>query len=234
MPQAREALASEDDQWFKVDQRFYRDARNVNPALLAFSYVDRPELVEDFLRPPSSAGPHGVARFRYQQKSGKPGVFDLKLEGQEGKTVNLPDSDLAVTLEKVADFPTSEGGLSRIVGEESIPIGMFQVRRGNEPVVEHIAMGSLPMVPNVIPNPHEPGAKPPVPLVSIHLMVPPVVDPKTNGRFGQIEVLGRPGSFALLPGLRPGQGRQVRSSVLPARLPSARRSMLSAAGPTCP
>ena len=192
MPQARQALASEDDQWFKLDRRFYRVARDVNPALLAFAYVDRPELVEDFLKPPADAGSHGVARFRYQQKSGKLGVFDLPLEGQEGKTVTLPESDLTVKLEKLAEFPTSEGGLSRIVGEASIPIGMFQIRKGNEPEVEHIAMGSLPMVPNVMPNPHEPAARPPTPLASINLMVTPVVDPQINGRFGQIEVLAGP------------------------------------------
>ncbi len=192
MPQARQALASEDDQWFKLDRRFYRVARDVNPALLAFSYVDRPELVEDFLKPQADAGSHGVARFRYQQKSGKLGVFDLPLEGQEGKTVTLPESDLTVKLEKLAEFPTSEGGLSRIVGEASIPIGMFQIRKGKDPEVEHIAMGSLPMIPNVMPNPHEPAARPPTPLASIHLMVPPVVDPKINGRFGQIEVLAGP------------------------------------------
>ena len=64
MPQAREALASEDEQWFKLDRRFYRVARSVDPALLAFSYVDRPELVEDFLKPPANSGPRGLARFR--------------------------------------------------------------------------------------------------------------------------------------------------------------------------
>ena len=192
MPQAREALASEDEQWFKLDRRFYRVARGVDPALLAFSYVDRPELVEDFLKPPANVGPHGLARFRYQEKSGRIGVYDLPLEGQEGKTVKLPESDLTVKVEKFADFPTSEGGLFRVLGEAAIPVGMFQVRKGNDPAVEHFAMAGLPMVPNVMPNPRDPAAKPAAPLVSIHLMVPPVLDPKTNGRFGQIEVLAGP------------------------------------------
>ncbi len=192
MPQAREALPLEKDQWFKLDRRFYRAARDVNPALLAFSYVDRPELVEDFLRPPQGAGSSGVARFRYQKSDGQTGVFDLAMEGQEGKSVQLPGSDLTVKVEKLAEFPTSEGGLSGVLGEPSMPVGMFQVRKGNGPEVEHFAMGSLPMVPNVMPNPREPEARPPVPLVSIHLMVPPVIDPRTNGRFGQIEVLAGP------------------------------------------
>ena len=192
MPQAREALASEDEQWFKLDRRLYRVARSVDPALLAFAYADRPELVEDFLKPPANSGPRGLARFRYQEKSGQIGVYDLPLEGQQGKSVKLPDSDLTVKVEKLADFPTSEGGLFRILGEAAIPVGMFQVRKGNDPEVEHFAMAGLPMVPNVMPNPRDPAAKPAAPLVSIHLMVPPVLDPKTNGRFGQIEVLAGP------------------------------------------
>jgi len=152
MPQAREALASEDEQWFKLDRRFYRVARSVDPALLAFSYVDRPELVEDFLKPPVNAGPGGLARFRYPEKSGRIGVYDLPLEGQQGKSITLPESDLTVKVEKLADFPTSEGGLFRVLGEAVLPVGMFQVRKGNDPEVEHFAMAGLPMVPNVMPN----------------------------------------------------------------------------------
>ena len=192
MPQARNAFASEEDQWFKLEKRFYRVAKSDAPALVAFSYVDRPELVEDFLKPPVEAGPHGLARFRYTDKAGKPKVFDLALEGQEGKSVSLPDSDLTVKVEKVADFPTTEGGLFRILGEASIPVGMFQIQKGSEPPVEHYAMASLPMVPNVMPNPRDPEAKPAQPLVSIHLMVVPQLDPKTNGKFGQIEILAGP------------------------------------------
>jgi hypothetical protein len=192
MPQARDAFASEDDQWFKLDRRFYRVARSDAPALVAFSYVDRPELVEDFLKPPLGTGPLGLARFRYPDKAGITRVFDLTLDGQVGKTVSLPESDLTVKIEKVADFPTREGGLFRILGEDAIPVGMFQVRKGDGTEVEHVAMGSLPMIPNVMPNPREPESKPPQPLVSIHMMTLPDLDPKTNGRFGQIEVLAGP------------------------------------------
>jgi hypothetical protein len=192
MPQAREAFASEDDQWFKLDRRFYRVARSDAPALVAFSYVDRPELIDDFLKPPLDLGPQGLARFRYADQTGKTRVFDLPLDGQAGKTVALPESDLTVKVEKVADFPTAEGGLSRILGEPAIPVGMFQVRKGNGREVEHVAMGSLPMIPNVMPNPRQPDAKPPQALVSIHMMTVPDLDPKTSNRFGQIEVLAGP------------------------------------------
>ena len=192
MPQPREAFATEDEQWFKLDRRFYRVARTDAPATVTFAYVDRPELIEDFLKPPMNPGPRGVARFRYPDGSGKARVFDLPLEGQEGKSIPLPDSDLTVKVEKVADFPASEGGLSRVLGEAAIPVGMFQVSKGQGAPVEHFAMASLPMVPNVMPNPRDPGAKPSAPLVSIHLMILPDLDPKTNGKFGQIDVLAGP------------------------------------------
>ena len=192
MPEPREAFASEDEQWFKLDRRFYRVARSDAPATVTFAYVDRPELIEDFLKPPMNPGPRGVARFRYPDSSGKTRVFDLSLEGQEGKTVPLPESDLTVKVEKVADFPAGEGGLSRILGEAAIPVGMFQVTKGQGAPVEHFAMASLPMVPNIMPNPANPRPRPPQPLVSIHLMILPDLDPKTNGKFGQIDVLAGP------------------------------------------
>jgi hypothetical protein len=185
MPQAREAFASEDDQWFKLERRFYRTAKSDAPAVVAFSYVNRPELVEDFLNPAMNVGPRGMARFRYPDKTGQTRVFDLDLQDQEGKTTALPESDLSVKVEKVAEFPTSEGGLFRLLGESAIPVGMFQVRKGDGPGVEHVAMAGLPMVPNVMSNSRDS-------LVSINLMVPPELDPKTNGRFGQIEVLAGP------------------------------------------
>jgi ResB-like family len=119
-------------------------------------------------------------------------LFDLALDGQEGKTVALPDSDLTVKVEKLTGFPTAEAGLLRILGEPSIPVGMFQVSKAGGPEVQHFAMASLPMVPNVMPNSREPDAKRPEPLVSINMIVVPRLDPKANGRFGQIEVLAGP------------------------------------------
>ena len=145
----------------------------------------------------------------------------------------FPDSDLTVKVEKLADFPTSEGGLFRVLGEAAIPVGMFQVRKGNDPEVEHFAMAGLPMVPNVMPNPRDPAAKPAAPLVSIHLMVPPVLDPKTNGRFGQIEVLAGPDRSLYYRVFGRGKDGKAELRARARSLP-ARRSMPSAAGPTCP
>src|SRR5262249_20192157 len=100
MPQEQDAFPSEESQWFVTEKKFHRTVREpmrAAPALITFSAVDRPELVEDFLKPPPSSGARGVARFRYADKSGRPSVFDWPLDGQEGKSVPLPKSDLTVT-----------------------------------------------------------------------------------------------------------------------------------------
>ena len=61
MPQAQDAFRSEQDHWFATEKKFYRTVRSQPPALLAFSYVDRPELVDDFLKPPAAPGQKGSA-----------------------------------------------------------------------------------------------------------------------------------------------------------------------------
>jgi hypothetical protein len=190
MPTAQDAFRSEREHWFMTDRRFYRIARSQRPALVAFGYVDRPELAEDFLKPPADPGTKGVARFRYRDRLGKERVFDWVLEGQEGKSVALPDSDLKVSVGDLANFPTQTYGLDRVLGDDPVPTAVFKIQSaGGEPVT-HMAMANLPMVPNVMPSADEQQSKVPrQPLAAIHLMVAPTVDPKINGRFGQIEVL---------------------------------------------
>ena len=89
MPQARDAFATEDEQWFKLERRFYRVARTeACRRRSTFAYVDRPELVEDFLKPPMIAGPRGVARFRYPDNVGQdPGLrlAARRAGGQDGR-----------------------------------------------------------------------------------------------------------------------------------------------------
>jgi hypothetical protein len=162
------------------------------PALVTFADVDRSELVEDFLKPPMGTAKEGLARIRYSDRSGRSRAFDWALEGQTGKSVMLPESDLTVTLTEVLEFPTETRGLNRILGEDPIPIAMFKIQRGTAEPVTHMAMANLPMVPNVIPSADgsSTGSKPP--LAAIHYMINPVLDPKTNGRFGQIDVLAGP------------------------------------------
>jgi hypothetical protein len=193
MPRGQDAFRSEKEHWFVTEKKFFRVIRNQPPAVIAFSYVDRPELVDDFLKPPAMAGGKGVARFRYADKAGKSRSFDWALDGQKDKSIALPDSDLTVTLSETTDFPTQTGGLDSVLGDDPIPIAVFKIAsRGGEPVT-HMALANLPMVPNVIPS-TDPDRmnSPPKPLAAIHYMVFPTLDPRTNGRFGQIEVLAGP------------------------------------------
>jgi hypothetical protein len=192
MPQAQDAFRSEDEHWFGTEKRFYRVVRSQPPAVITFAYVDRPELVEDFLKPASGGDAPGTARFRYRDRSGASRTFDWAIEGQEGKSIVLPESDLNVTLAESTEFPTSTGRLNQFLGDDPIPIAVFKIQSGKSEPVTHMALANLPMVPNVIPSsdPSTKATQPP--LATIHYMVTPTLDPKTNGRFGQIDVLAGP------------------------------------------
>ncbi len=189
MPQAQDVL-SEGQSWFVPDRRFYRNAKTEGPAQFAFLYVDRPELVDDFLQPPKDAGKDGVARIRYRDQAGAQRTYEWPLEGQSGKPVVLPDSDLTITFEDVVSFPLAGTGLGGGLGESSIPLAQFRVRQGQGPEVLHYGWASLPMFPNVIPNQTGPDGKPQQALVAINYYLPPAIDPKGNGLFGVVEVLG--------------------------------------------
>ena len=124
---AQDAFRSEEEHWFATERKFYRVVRSQPPAMIAFSYVDRPELVDDFLKPPPDGPKGGVARFRYHDRSGGAAVFDWALDGQEGKSVVLPESDLTVTLAETTEFPTdTPGRLRQVLGEDPIPIAVVQ------------------------------------------------------------------------------------------------------------
>jgi hypothetical protein len=70
---------------------------------------------------------------------------------------------------------------------------LFKIQAGQGEPITHMALANLPMVPNVIPPTEESQKKqPPRPLAAIHYMVTPTIDPKINGRFGQIEILATP------------------------------------------
>lgn len=192
MPQAQDAFRSEDEHWFTTEKKFYRVVRSQPPAVITFAYVDRRELVDDFLKPASGGAAGRAARFRYRDRSGRSRTFDWAVEGQEGKSIVLPESDLNVTLAEATEFPTSTGRLDQFLGEDPIPIAVFKIQSGKSEPVTHMALANLPMVPNVIPSsdPATKSAQPP--LAAIHYMVTPTLDPKTNGRFGQIDVLVGP------------------------------------------
>lgn len=214
MPAAMDVLKGE-EHWFVADRRFHRTTKGKGPARFAFMYVDRPELVEDFLHPPRDAGKDGVARIHYVDRAGKKRDHEWRLEGQAGQPLALPESDLTITFEEVIDFPLAGSGFGQGLGESSIPLAQFKVRRGEGEAVPHYGWASLPMFPNVIPSQLDKDGKPQAPLVGINYYLPPVIDPETNGLYGVVEVLGtRDGSlyYRVFGRGEDGQGRgQVRS-----------------------
>ena len=189
------------------------DRQGRRPRLFAFTYADRPELVEDFLAPPKGTGAEGVARFRYRDKSGKERNYDWPLEGQAGKSITLPDSDLTATFVKVAQIPTSGTGLARMLGEPSIPVAHFQVRQGDGPEVDHYGWASLPMVPNVIPTGGTEGEPPKSAPGGVDYSPPrPRSQDERPVRPGRGD--GDPRRLDLLSRLRPGQGGDERDPIV--------------------
>ena len=150
-------------------------------------------------------------------------MFDWALEGQEGKSIVLPDSDLNVLLEKATEFPTDTPEtaslkLNQYLGDDPIPVAVFKIHSGKSEPVTHMALGNLPMVPNVIPSADPSIKTSQAPLAAIDYMVTPTLDPKTNGRFGQIDVLAGPDEalyyrvFGRGKGGRQGRAPRVRAA----------------------
>jgi hypothetical protein len=213
MPKVRDVF-DPDDRWFESEGRIHKVVRAEGPAQFAFLYVDRPELVDDFLNPPADPGNDGVARLRYVDKAGKPRVYDWKLDGQAGKTVTLPDSDLSVKFPELLAFPAAEAGLGRMLGASTVPYAQFEVSKGGAPPVKHMALAGLPMIPNVIPSREDQTDGPPRPLVSINYDLPPLLDSHAGGLFGVIEVLGTPeGATYYRVWGRPEAGKSARSQL---------------------
>ena len=178
------------ERWFVADKRLNKVVKVIgSPARFAFLYVDRPELVDEFLNPPADVGREGVGRFQYTDRDGKARKHDWPLDGQAGKTITLPESDLSVKFLDIVGFPAEEAGLAETLGESTVPIAEFEVSKAGGPPVKHFGLASLPMFPNVIPG--RDGSSP-KPLVAVSYYLPPVLDPATNGRFALVEVLGAP------------------------------------------
>ncbi len=186
MPTERDSLPA-DEQWFTLDKvlnRLVKQAGMRAPLRVAFQYADKPEFVEDFLTPPKIAGKEGVATFHYRGKDGKPHKYEWALDGQKGKSLALPESDLTVTFAEVRNYPAARSVFSQVLLENTIPVASFKVRKGGGVEVVHAGWASLPMLPTVASAEEK--------LVDIHYFRPPVLDPKSNGLFGLIEVLGIP------------------------------------------
>ena len=192
-------------------------SRAEGPAQFAFLYVDRPELVEDFLNPPKDAGePTGSRGSAIATRPARPGRTTGVLDGQAGKSVTLPDSDLTVTFAgrgRASRSPRPGSGGRWASRRSRSP--QFKVRQGGGPEVDHYGWASLPMFPNVIPSQAGPKARRTRrPSWRSTTICPPRSTPRPNGRFGVVEVLGTPDGSLYYRVF--GRGEQGRSEVRPA------------------
>jgi hypothetical protein len=166
------------DRWFSFAKGWqgYRITRRAGGAQFAFLYVDRPELVEDFLNPPDDLGTLGVARFHYLDDSGAPRHHDLRLDdARPNAEFSLPGSDLKATFLGEQDH-----------GNDLV-LALFNVRRGEGREVMHMGVSGRPMAPSVMPRQDEPAERP---LVRINYEKPPLLGGGQGRTLGLIEVLG--------------------------------------------
>ena len=187
-----DVFTSEEDRWFATQpQGVPRVFRTAGPARFIFSYVDRPELLDDFASPPADPGKEGVARLLYTDKAGKPRSVEVRVDdAKAGQPIPLPDSDLTATYSKVDHEPIESARIRRSLGEDVIHIVQFLVKKADGPAIKHNGYAGLPMAPTTVPESEEKGAHPPIPLLHVSYFYPPIVDPQVNSRFGQIEIMG--------------------------------------------
>jgi hypothetical protein len=193
MPEARDVLAANnagmlahDPHWIIARNRIGHAAVALGPARLTFQFVDSEEKVEEFLNPPQPAGPAGAVRMTYQDKAGRTRHYDWALDGQAGKSVALPESDLSVRFIETRQMGEEGGDFTQlVVGEPTLHTAVFEVREGSGPEIKHTAWAFLPQLPNVLPGHF--GSKDEKELVRISYFRPAL-----DGGFGLIEILGTP------------------------------------------
>ena len=169
--------------------RVRKVVRDASPAQYSFSYVDRPEAMDDFLHFPADTGTEGIARFRYTDQTGQPKTFDVRVDdATPGEPIALPESDLVASFGKVTHLPIEDKKSAETFGG-MLDIVDFDVRKGDGPAVKHQGFASMPMIPNIIPS-RDPETPETTPLVRLSYFYPPIIDPKVNGLFGVVEVMG--------------------------------------------
>jgi hypothetical protein len=182
--------------------RIGRVEQDVGPALLSFQFVSGPhadEKLDDFLHPPKNPLTEKVARFHYEDNSGKTRVFTWTIDQSDTRPFTLPDSDLTVTfIPKEKKDPHGDGldhgdphGAMTDDDEGPLQAVRFKVRKGDGPEVVHYGWAAMPNVPSVLPNREAPETS--RELVRIGYFHPPGISRETmRGRFGVIEVMGTP------------------------------------------
>jgi hypothetical protein len=197
MPMARPLFAVEQDRWFVADKKTWRVTRSEAPSTeeplairLTFTYTDRPEHVEDFLKPPAVEGKQGSVRLHYRDSSGKPRSYDMALTEANVRPILLPASDLTVSFQGVDELSAAQVRMQESYEEPRLPIAMFDVRKGEGAGEKYFAMAMMPMFPSHMPHQGHEGETPHESLVEINYYRPPIVDEKVNGLRGAVEVLG--------------------------------------------
>lgn len=177
-PEFVDAFPDPHDRWFSFAHgtQGYRITRQAGGAKFAFLYVDRPELIADFLDPPRDLGTLGVARFHYADRSGRPRHFDVKIDdARPGVPIALPDADLTATY-------IDEGNFG-----EGIDLVRFAVRPAGGREVVHLGVAGRPMAPATMPSHGEPAERP---LLRINYERPLLLGGGMSRTLGLVEVLG--------------------------------------------
>ena len=173
-----DAFPNPEARWFSFAQstQGYRITRRAGGAQFAFLYVDRPELVADFLDPPKDYGTLGVARLHYTDKSGKPRRYDLRVDDAKPDVpFALPDSDLTAAFLDVEN-----------VGE-GLDLLRLSVRREGGRAVMPLGVAGRPMAPWNLPSRGGP-AEPP--LLRVDYDRPPLLGGGMSKTLGLVEILG--------------------------------------------
>ena len=113
--------------------------QSAGPLIFAFQYASTPEMIQDFLElPVAGEGKASIARIRYQDRSGKPRIYDWKFGTEAPLTpFALPDGDIVVTSATERTIPsklTLEGStidLSSRVGGRTADLVVFKIKRGS-------------------------------------------------------------------------------------------------------
>ncbi len=220
--------------WFATERKFYRVVRSQPPALLAFWLCRPARAGRRFPQAPgSSPATKGVARFRYSDRSGKARVFDWALDGQQGKSVVLPESELTVTLSQATEFPTQGSAARSSPGRRPDSDRRVQDPAGKGEPITHMALANLPMVPNVIPPPDDSGESPAATTGRDSLHGHADDRPQDQRPVRPDRSPGRPGPMRSITASSAGARRARASCAPPGRWPRASRSSPSAATPTC-